>query len=58
MPTLVLAAGADLLTPRGEAIGLAIPGATVRVLEGVGHAAASEAAEPVCEALLEHLLLH
>jgi len=55
VPTLVIAAGADLLTPRGEALGKAIPGATVRVLESVGHAAATEAAAPVCEALLEHL---
>jgi pimeloyl-ACP methyl ester carboxylesterase len=58
VPTLVVAAGADLLTPRGEAIGRAIAGATVCVLDSVGHAAASEAAEPVCRALLDHLRSH
>ncbi|MFN2427651.1 MAG: alpha/beta fold hydrolase [Candidatus Binatia bacterium] len=58
VPTLVLAAGADLLTPRGEALGMAIPAATVRVLESVGHAAASEAADAVNEALLAHLRAH
>ena len=56
--TLVIAAGADLLTPKGEALGHAIPGATVRLLDGVGHAAASEAAESVCAALLNHLRAH
>lgn len=55
MPTLVIAAGADLLTPRGEALGRAIPAATVRLLDSVGHAAASEAADAVSDALLEHL---
>ena len=53
--TLVIVAGADLLTPGSKALGLAIPGATHCVLEHVGHAAASEAAAAVCEALLSHL---
>ncbi len=56
--TLVIAAGADLLTPRGEALGRAIAGATVCVLDSVGHAAATEAAEPVCQALIAHLRAH
>jgi pimeloyl-ACP methyl ester carboxylesterase len=56
--TLVIAAGADLLTPDGEALGRAITGATVCVLDSVGHAAASEAAEPICQALLNHLRAH
>ncbi|MCC6764754.1 MAG: alpha/beta fold hydrolase [Deltaproteobacteria bacterium] len=53
--TLVIAAGADLLTPDSKALGLAIPGATLCMLEDVGHAAASEAADAVCAALLPHL---
>ncbi len=56
--TLVIAAGADLLTPRGEALGSAIAGATVCVLDSVGHAAASEAADAVSKALLDHLRAH
>ena len=56
--TLVIAAGADLLTPDGEALGRAITGATVCVLDGVGHAATSEAAESVGAALLDHLRSH
>jgi len=58
LPTLVIAAGADLLTPDSTALGFAIPGATLCVLEHVGHAAASEAPEAVCEALLSHLHAH
>ena len=57
-PTLVVAAGADLLTPAGAAVGRAIPGATLCVLDEVGHAAAVEAAEAVCRALLSHLRAH
>lgn len=56
--TLVIAGGADLLTPRGEALGRAIAGANFCVLDGVGHAAASEAAEAVSAALLDHLRAH
>jgi pyruvate dehydrogenase E2 component (dihydrolipoamide acetyltransferase) len=52
-PTLVLAAGADLLTPDGEAIARAIPGARCTVVPGVGHALASEAAGELADALLE-----
>ena len=55
VPTLVIAAGADLLTPRGEALGKAIPAATVRLLDSVGHAAASEAGTAVGDLLVEHL---
>lgn len=58
IPTLVITAGADLLTPGGGEIGAAIPGATVLALDGVGHAAASEAADAVNEALLSHLRQH
>jgi len=53
VPTLVLAAGADLLTPDGEAIARAIPGARCTVIPGAGHALASEAAQAVADALLE-----
>jgi pyruvate dehydrogenase E2 component (dihydrolipoamide acetyltransferase) len=54
-PTLVVAAGADLLTPDGEAIARAIPGARCTVIPGVGHALASEAARELADALLEHV---
>ncbi len=55
VPTLVLAAGADLLTPDAEAIARAIPGACCTVIPGVGHALAVEAAPALSDALREHL---
>jgi len=55
VPTLVLAAGADLLTPDAEAIARAIPGARRVVVPGAGHALAVDASEPVGEALLAQL---
>jgi pyruvate dehydrogenase E2 component (dihydrolipoamide acetyltransferase) len=55
VPTLVLAAGADLLTPDGEAIARDIPGATCTVIPGAGHALAIDAAEGLLDALLGHL---
>lgn len=54
-PTLVLAAGADLLTPDAEAVARAIPGAKLRVIAGAGHALSIEAAQPVTDALLAHV---
>jgi pimeloyl-ACP methyl ester carboxylesterase len=54
-PTLVLVAGADLLTPDGEAIAAAIPSAKCVVVPGAGHALAVEGAEAVSEALRGHL---
>ncbi len=55
VPTLVIAAGEDLLTPGAESIASAIPGAKLVVVEGAGHAVALEAAEAVNEALAAHL---
>ena len=55
VPTLVVAAGEDLLTPDAAAIAEAIPKATLRVVEDAGHAVALEAAEAVNEALAAHL---
>jgi pimeloyl-ACP methyl ester carboxylesterase len=54
-PTLVLAGGADLLTPHAEAIASAIPGARCVVVPGAGHALASDAPEALAEALAAHL---
>lgn len=54
-PTLVLVAGADLLTPGGEAVAAAIPKAGCEVIAGCGHALAIEAAEDVNRLLLAHL---
>lgn len=55
MPTLVIAAGDDLLTPEAPAIAAAIPGAKLVVVEGAGHAVALEAADEVNAALAAHL---
>jgi pyruvate dehydrogenase E2 component (dihydrolipoamide acetyltransferase) len=54
-PTLVVAAGEDLLTPGGERVAAAIPDARCIEIEGVGHAVGIEAGERVNAALLEHL---
>lgn len=54
-PTLVLAAGEDLLTPNAEALAEQIPGARAVVIPGAGHALALEAEAAVNEALLSHL---
>ncbi len=54
-PTLVLAAGADLLTPGGEAIAHEIPGARWVVVPDAGHALAVEAAAETGAALLAWL---
>jgi pyruvate dehydrogenase E2 component (dihydrolipoamide acetyltransferase) len=54
-PALVIAGGADLLTPGGEAVARAIPGARCVVIAGAGHAVGLEAPDAVNAALLEHL---
>jgi len=54
-PTLVLAAGADLLTPDGEAVARAIPGARYTVVPGSGHALASDAPGVLGDATLAWL---
>ncbi len=54
-PTLVVMAGADLLTPGVGAIAAAIPGAKLHVVPEAGHAVALEAPESVNRALVAHL---
>ena len=54
-PTLVLAAGADLLTPDGATIAARIGSATLNVIPNAGHALAIEAAEDVTAALRVHV---
>ncbi len=54
-PTLVIAAGEDLLTPAAEQVAEAIPGAKRLVVEGAGHAVALEAPDAVNEAIAAHL---
>jgi pimeloyl-ACP methyl ester carboxylesterase len=54
-PTLVVAAGADLLTPGAEEVGSRIPGAKTVSIDGAGHAVAIEAAEQVNQLLAEHV---
>ena len=55
VPTLVVAAGEDLLTTDAAALAEAIPGATLLRVEGAGHAVALEAPDDVNEALIAHL---
>jgi pimeloyl-ACP methyl ester carboxylesterase len=55
VPTLVLVAGGDLLTPGGEAIAQAIPNARSVVVPEAGHALAIEAPDAVNEAIAAHL---
>jgi pimeloyl-ACP methyl ester carboxylesterase len=54
-PTLVLVAGGDLLTPDGEAVARAIPGARAVVVPAAGHALALEAPDAVTRELLAHV---
>jgi pimeloyl-ACP methyl ester carboxylesterase len=55
VPVLVLAAGADLLTPDAAAVASAIPGARLHTVPQAGHALAIEAADAVNAAILAHL---
>jgi pimeloyl-ACP methyl ester carboxylesterase len=55
VPTLVLVAGGDLLTPGGEAIARAMPNARSVVVPEAGHALAIEAPDAVNEAIAAHL---
>ena len=55
VPTLVLVAGGDLLTPDGEAVADAIPGARCRTLPGAGHAVTLEAPAAVTDAIRAQL---
>jgi 3-oxoadipate enol-lactonase len=54
-PTLVLAAGEDLLTPDAQVIADALPNASCHTVAGCGHALAVEGADQVIGLLLEHL---
>ncbi|MEO1935988.1 MAG: alpha/beta fold hydrolase, partial [Myxococcales bacterium] len=55
VPTLVIAASEDLLVPDSELIAQAIPGATLLVVEGAGHAVALEFPDLVNQAITAHL---
>jgi len=54
-PCLVLAAGADLLTPHADTIAAAIPGANLIAFPGSGHALAIEVSGRVSEAIHSHV---
>jgi len=55
VPVVVLAAGADLLTPDGATVAAAIPQASLRVIEGAGHALTIEAVEQVTAVIRAHV---
>ena len=55
VPTLVVAAGEDLLTPGAAALVEAIPNAKLLQVEGAGHAVALESPDTVNEAIRNHL---
>lgn len=54
-PTLVVAAGDDLLTPDAAAVAAAIPGAKLVTVAGAGHAVALETPDAVNDAISAHL---
>ena len=54
VPTLVVAAGEDLLTPGSDAIARAIPAARLHVEPRAGHAVALEAPDAVNRAIADH----
>jgi len=56
VPTLVVVAGADLLTPDGTGLAKAIPNARCVEIPGAGHAAGVEAPERVTGAIAAHLV--
>jgi pimeloyl-ACP methyl ester carboxylesterase len=55
VPTLVLSAEEDLLTPDGHAVAAAIPGAEHVAVAGCGHALAIDDADTAVKHLLAHL---
>jgi len=55
VPTLVLVAGGNLLTPDGEAVADAIPGARCRTIAGAGHAVTLEGPAAVTDAIRAQL---
>lgn len=55
VPTLVVAAGQDLLTPDAAEVAQLIPGAQLLRVETSGHAVALEEPEAVNQAILKHL---
>jgi pimeloyl-ACP methyl ester carboxylesterase len=55
VPTLVISASEDLLVPDSGLIAQAIPGATLLVVEGAGHAVALESPDLVNQAITAHL---
>jgi pyruvate/2-oxoglutarate dehydrogenase complex dihydrolipoamide acyltransferase (E2) component len=55
IPTLLISAGEDLLTPEAPALAQAIPGARFLHLPDCAHAVALEAPDQVTRAILEHL---
>ncbi|MDH3685421.1 MAG: alpha/beta fold hydrolase [Myxococcales bacterium] len=55
VPTLVISAGDDLLTPGAGTLATEIPGASHVEVAGAGHAVALEAPEAVNGAILKHL---
>jgi 3-oxoadipate enol-lactonase len=55
VPTLVVSASEDLLVPDSDFIASEIPGATLLVVEGAGHAVALESPDAVNEAIMAHL---
>ena len=55
VPTLVIAAGQDLLTPDAAELAELIPDARLLKVETSGHAVALEEPEAVNEAILAHL---
>ena len=55
VPTLVISASDDLLVPDSEAVAEAIPGATLLIVKGAGHAVALESPEFVNQAITTHI---
>ncbi len=55
VPTLVVTAGDDLLTPAGEKVAESIPRARLERIDGAGHAVGLEAPQEINRAILAHL---
>ena len=55
LPILILAGGADILTPDADSVAAVLPQARFEVLDGCGHALSTDGGQQVTELILNQL---